>query len=54
MLYQFHKIITLFFTGKNINFGNYSCLTKNDVKILSTKESLWSSFSGTIKKYIKN
>ncbi len=53
MLYQFHKIITLFFTGKNINFGNYSCLTKNDVKILSTKESLWSSFSGTVKKYIK-
>ncbi len=52
MLYQVHKIITLVFTGKNINFGNYSCLTRNDVKILSTKESLWSSFSGSLKKYI--
>ncbi len=52
MLYQIHKIITLIFTGKNINFGNYSCLTKNDIKILSTKESLWSSFSGSVKKHI--
>ena len=52
ILYQIHKIITLIFTGKNINFGNYSCLTKNDVKILSTKESLWSSFSGSVKKHI--
>jgi glycosyltransferase involved in cell wall biosynthesis len=47
-LYQLHKVITLMFTGKNINFGNYSCLTKNDVNILSTKASLWSSFSGSL------
>ena len=52
MLYQIHKIITLVFTGKNVNFGNYSCLTKNDVKVLSTKESLWSSFSGSVKRHI--
>jgi len=52
ILYQIHKIITLIFTGKNINFGNYSCLTKNDLEILSTKESLWSSFSGSVKKHI--
>ena len=52
MLYQIHKIITLIFTGKNVNFGNYSCLTKNDIKVLSTKESLWSSFSGSVKKHI--
>ena len=52
MLYQIHKIITLIFTGKNINFGNYSCLTKNDLEILSTKKSLWSSFSGSVKKHI--
>jgi len=54
MLYQIHKIITLIFTGKNINFGNYSCLTKNDVKTLSKKESLWCSFSGSVKKHIPN
>ena len=51
-LYQIHKIITLIFTGRNINFGNYSCLTKNDLEILSTKKSLWSSFSGSVKKHI--
>jgi len=53
-LYQMHKLITLLFTGKNINFGNYSCLTKKDVDIISTKPSLWSSYSGTVKKFIKN
>ena len=53
-LYQMHKLITLVFTGNNIKFGNYSCLTKNDVKILSDKASLWSSFSGTVKKNLKS
>ena len=52
LLYQIHKLLTLVFTGKNINFGNYSCLTKNDVKFLSGKKSLWSSFSGSVKKHI--
>ena len=52
ILYQLHKIITVIFTGKNINFGNYSCLTKNDIEILADKHSLWSSFSGSVKKHI--
>ena len=47
-----HKMITFIFTGKYINFGNYSCLTKNDTKVLSGKKSLWSSFSGSVKKHI--
>ena len=51
-LYEIHKLITLVFTGRSINFGNYSCLTKNDVITLSKEESLWSSFSGTVKKCI--
>ena len=49
-LYQVHKLITLVFTGKNINFGNYSILTKADVEKLYSQASLWSSFSGTVKK----
>jgi len=49
-LYRTHKLITFIFTGKKINFGNYSCLTKKDVNILSDKSSLWSSFSGSVKK----
>ncbi len=54
LLYQLHKIVTFIFTGKKINFGNYSCLTKHDLKKLSDKKSLWSSFSGTLKKNIKD
>jgi hypothetical protein len=53
-LYHLHKLITLIFTGQNINFGNYSLLTKNDVEILYSKASLWSSFSGSLKKNIKS
>jgi hypothetical protein len=51
-LYLFHKYLTLFFTGKLINFGNYTCLNKKDIINLSSKASLWSSFSGSLKKYI--
>ena len=53
-LYQLHKLMTFLFTGKKINFGNYSCLTKEDINTLSNKASLWSSFSGSVKKNIKN
>ena len=52
-LYEFHKLITFIFTGKKINFGNYSCITFKDTKELSKKSSLWSSFSGSFKKHIK-
>ena len=54
LLYQLHKLITFIFTGKNINFGNYSILIKDDVKAIQSKESLWSSFSGTIKKILNS
>ena len=50
LMYNLHKLVTYLFTGKKINFGNYSCLTKDDAKILSDKASLWSSYSGTLKK----
>tara|TARA_A100000164_G_scaffold203430_1_gene180525 strand:- start:176 stop:1048 length:873 start_codon:yes stop_codon:yes gene_type:complete len=53
-LYKIHKLITFIFTGEKINFGNYSCLTRQDVKIISDKVSLWSSFSGSIKKNLTN
>jgi|TARA_B100001057_G_scaffold450747_1_gene493103 glycosyltransferase involved in cell wall biosynthesis len=53
-LYSMHKLITLVFTGKKINFGNYSCLIKEDVRKLSTQASLWSSYSGTVKKKIEH
>jgi hypothetical protein len=52
-LYQIHKIITYIFTGKKINFGNYSCLIKKDVEKIYSDASLWSSYSGTVKKNLK-
>jgi len=54
MLYRIHKYLTLLTTGKLINFGNYSCLSRADLKIISNKASLWSSYSGTFKQNIKN
>ena len=53
-LYYMHKLITLVFTGKKINFGNYSCLIKEDVRKLSTQASLWSSYSGSVKKNLEH
>ena len=52
LLYQVHKLITFLFTGKKINFGNYSILTKDDVEKLHSKASIWSSFSGSVKIHI--
>ena len=54
LLYKMHKLITYIFTGKKINFGNYSCLTRKDALSISNSASLWSSYSGTVKKNIKN
>ena len=53
-LYKLHKLITFIFTGHNINFGNYSLLTKSDVEKLHSKASLWSSYSGSVKKHLKS
>ena len=49
-----HKVITYVFTGKIIRFGNYSCLTKQDVEKLHSDASLWSSYSGSVKKNLKH
>ena len=53
-LYLMHKVITYVFTGKSIRFGNYSCLTKQDVEKLYSDASLWSSYSGSVKKNLKH
>ena len=36
-----------------MNFGHYSCLTKKDLLMLSSKKELWCNFSGAVKKHIK-
>ena len=52
--YSFHKIITLTFTGENIKFGNYTCLTKSTVEKMINERATWSSFSGALAKVEKD
>ena len=48
--YQVHKLITFIFTGKIMNFGYFSLLTRNDISKIYSRPSLWSCFSSTVKK----
>ena len=53
MFYSLHKILTLIFTGKLINFGNYSLITKKDAETIVKDPTIIYSFSGTLKNKIK-
>ena len=53
ILYNIHKLITLIFTGENMNFGHYTCLIKEDVEKISKEKGLWCNYSGTLKKTIQ-
>ncbi len=52
--YQFHKLLTLTFTGKSIKFGNFTCLPKSTVEKLVNDKATWNSFSGSLKKIENN
>ena len=52
--YQFHKFLTLAFTGQSIKFGNFTCLSKTTVKKMLDEKSTWNSFSGSLKKIEKD
>ena len=52
--YQFHKFLTLAFTGKAIKFGNFTCLSKLTVKKMLDEKATWNSFSGALKKIEKD
>ena len=54
IFYQFHKFLTLAFTGRSIKFGNYTCLSKATVKKMLEEKATWNSFSGSLKKIEKN
>ncbi len=51
--YQFHKFLTLAFTGQAIKFGNFTCLSKSTVKKMLEEKATWNSFSGSLKKLKK-
>ena len=50
LCYQFHKFLTLAFTGKSIKFGNFTCLSKITIKKMLDEKATWNSFSGSLKK----
>jgi glycosyltransferase involved in cell wall biosynthesis len=52
--YQFHKLLTLTFTGQFIKFGNFTCLSKLTVEKMLNEKATWNSFSGSLKKVEKN
>merc|ERR1711991_1249194 len=54
LCYLSHKIITLAFTGHNIKFGNFTCLSKSTVEKMLKEKATWNSFSGSLKKTEKN
>ena len=54
LCYQFHKFLTLAFTGQSIKFGNFTCLSKSTVKKLLEEKATWNSFSGSLKKIEKD
>ena len=52
--YEFHKLITLTFTGKSIKFGNFTCLSKLTVEKMINEKATWNSFSGSLSKLEKD
>ena len=54
LCYSLHKLLTFTFTGKLINFGNFTCLPKNTVEKLINEKATWNSFSGSLKKIEKD
>ena len=54
LCYQFHKFLTLVFTGQSIKYGNFSCLSKSTIKKMLDEKATWNSFSGSLKKVETN
>ena len=47
--YNLHKILTLAFTGKLINFGNFSIITKEDAETIIKDPTIIYCFASTLK-----
>jgi hypothetical protein len=52
--YHLHKILTQVLTGYSIKFGNFMCIPKKDLNLITSNKNLFASFSGTVAKFIKN
>ena len=54
LCYLIHKYLTFIFTGQSIKFGNYTCLPRSAVTRMLADSAIWSSFSGSLSKIIKD
>ena len=54
LFYHLHKILTLVLTGYSIKFGNFMCIPKKDLNLITSNKNLFVSFSGTIAKFMIN
>ena len=54
LCYEFHKLITLTFTGKSVKFGNFTCLPRSTVEKMINEKATWNSFSGSLVKIEKD
>ena len=52
--YQFHKFLTLAFTGQSIKCEKITCIEKSNVEKMLNEKATWNSFSGSLKKTEKN
>ena len=52
--YYLHKILTLVLTGYSIKFGNFMCIPKKDLNLITSNKNIFVSFSGTVAKFIIN
>ena len=52
--YFIHKYLTFIFTGQSVKFGNYTCLPRSAVTRMLADPAIWSSFSGSLSKIIKD
>ena len=48
--YKIHLLITFFFTGQWMSFGNFSCCSYNNLKKILSDNSVWYAYSAAIKK----
>ena len=53
IFYFIHKVLTLIFTGKLMNFGNFSLISKADAEIIIRDPTIVLNYSGTLKNKIK-
>ena len=54
LCYEFHKLITLTFTGKSVKFGNFTCLPRATIEKMINEKATWNSFSGSLVKIEKD